>query len=414
MGGEPSHLPASLKAVTDTDRARVGRALDLIRDVLAPYVDAAMTTAHGAKWDERIASEDARRRASGRKYPVSKTDLSVLLKVIQHERIAPWAGTQSDPAGRIRSFASELLTLRNLYAHGDECLGEHDRLLDTAGRLLRMLGLPMPDGLDPEQPSSTADSQTAAIAELSQFSIYDQQLLNEVERLGPAGWRLQEIGARAFEISEIKVGRLAVANGDYDQMKQALINFVDEFGPESLDLIDETESIMSRLDDTAIALRAFALHTLDSVLWSMPDTAAIYLGRNQSRFQEEAFLDRLRWLTKHRESVVERSREIARLARQLNDGEVLPNIMIGSANFMLEIDSDPEEVLRLRRDTVERIRLLAAIDPGSDREGMLVRALRREGEQCNDMGRTDEAVRAFARADEIVDRYPTADPGLEG
>lgn len=403
--------------MTDTDRARVGRALDLIRDALAPYVDSAMTTAYSANWDDRIATEDAKRRASGRRYPVSKTDLAVLLKVLQHERLAPWWDPRSDPAGRIRSFASELLTLRNLYAHGDECSGEHDRLLDTAGRLLRMLGLPIPGGLEP----NAVNSEAPAIPAPTPLSIYDSRLADEVHRLGPTGVRLAEIWTRYAAIADCYVtgllDPLAVADGRSEPGR----GLIDELGPEVLDLLDETEAIEGRVDDHSIALRAYVLATRAQLVdFPLRDVTVGFLVRSAERYEKDAdsgieinpFIDRINRFTELLEGRVALWSEVVALARQLNDGELLPNILVVLGNFELENPSDPDDALRLTRDSVERARLLAAIDPGSDGETTLVRLLRREGALCNDLGRSDEAIRAFARADEIIDRYPTADPEL--
>ena len=410
--------------MTDTDRAKVGRALDLIRDALAPYVDTGMTAAYGTRWNDRIAAEDAKRRASGKRYPVSKTDLAVLLKVIQHERIAPWWDPQADPAGRIRSFASELLTLRNLYAHGDECKGEHHRLLDTAGRLLQMLRLPIPEALKPEQSSSAVDPETPAISAPTSLSAYDSQLLDEVLRLGPIGKRLAKIWTRIGTITSSFLtglqGPPALADRRSEQNEQ-VANLIDQLGPEVLDLIDETEAIEGGVDDHSIALRAYVLATRAQLVdFPLRDVAVGFLVRSAERYEKAAdsgietnpFVDRIDRFTELLEGRVERWREVVVLARKLNDGELLPNILIVMGNFEMETPSDPEETLRLVRDSVERARLLAAIDPGSSRETTLVQLLRREGALCNDLGRSDEAIRAFARADEIIDRYPTADPDL--
>lgn len=76
--------------MSDSERIQVGQALESISVALAPYVDEAMVNAYGDDWDEVVAEEDARRRKDGRRFPVSKTDLSVLLKALIHRRIHPW------------------------------------------------------------------------------------------------------------------------------------------------------------------------------------------------------------------------------------------------------------------------------------------------------------------------------------
>lgn len=408
--------------MTDSDRTRVGRSLDLLRDTLAPYADAAMTVAYGPGWDDRIATEDAERRGSGKKYPVSKTDLAVLLKAIQFQRIAPWGEGRSDP--RIRSFASEILTLRNLHAHGDDCSGEHDRLIDTVSRLLRLLGLPIPEGLEPERSNAEAHTATG-VAMPATASIFDGRLTAEVQRLGPTGVRLMEIWERAAAIGHsyfaIELDPLAATDGRPEQVEQAR-GLVVGLGAEVLDLLEEAATIETRIGDDSTALRALGLATSANLVdfpWDHVVVlyAQIMLARETERGGVlgdewpliEAKLDRF---TELRSARRKKWGEVVLLARKLNDGELLPNILILMGNLELSSEAEPDQALELTRDSVARARMLAAIDPGSQNETNLVRLLRREGALCNDLGRTEDAVRAFARADEIIDRYPMADPDL--
>jgi hypothetical protein len=110
----------------------------------------------------------------------------------------------------------------------------------------------------------------------------------------------------------------------------------------------------------------------------------------------------------------ERWRELARLAHQLDESSAIASGAIVLANDALLSDPKVEgdEALRLVRESIAYERMIAAMDPGTFNETYLVMDLRREGRLCNDLGRSDEATRAFARADEIIDRYPVADPGL--
>ena len=125
--------------------------------------------------------------------------------------------------------------------------------------------------------------------------------------------------------------------------------------------------------------------------------------------------DQLKLLTEMAgQSRVERWREIVQLAHQMNEGDPIANslIILGNLTLLDDLPIEDDDALPLTRDSSARARFLAGMDPGSHYETWVAVFLRREGKLCNDLGRPDEASRAFARADEIIDRYPTADPDL--
>ncbi len=126
-----------------SERTLVSEALDELCQTLQPYVDDAMSAAFGPEWPDRVADDNARRNR-GKRHPVSRNDLQVLLRQIQFQRISPWDGRGDSP--KIRAYASELITVRNNFAHNsDELHGEYPRLCDTINRLLNKLNLPVPE-----------------------------------------------------------------------------------------------------------------------------------------------------------------------------------------------------------------------------------------------------------------------------
>lgn len=119
------------------------------------------------------------------------------------------------------------------------------------------------------------------------------------------------------------------------------------------------------------------------------------------------------------ESDAERLREVIRLAAGLRDGDRLPNLLTVWGAIELFVNARKsghtgwrEEALQHLGDAITSARLIAGTNPGSDDETMLILLLRQEGELCNDLGFSDEAIQAFARADEIIARYPLADPAF--
>lgn len=456
--------------MSEIERERVGQALDLLRDALATCVDDAMALVYGPQWDERVAEEDAQRRR-GRKFPVSKNDLAVLLKAIYFKQIAPWGNVKTYP--RIRSFASEILTLRNLFSHGDDCIHEHSRLLDTANRLLQLLDLPVPGGLEPsvlarkddlddrvavaiaERPGTAIDFFSSELARFGESVEQVNDMLRRVEEIRKAAYR------RVLDLSSFEPGSPA---DDFVQSELAKTvgNTVDKsISSEVLDLLDDTyrlEDEAQEHDSAVLKVAAFFVRcallngaqglALISLAFSeirdQLDLESTAKEAEQQKYKEaRAGLDaeegrkklREEWLEesdKHRQRNdrllarlklltelvgqpdIERWRELVRLARELNEGDPTSNelILLGNLQLLDDLAIEDDEALELTRDSVARARMLAAMEPGAHYESWLVLLLRREGELYNDRGQSDDAIRAFARADEIIDRYPAADPHL--
>jgi len=117
-----------------TNQERVGKAVDLLRAGLAPYVEREFTNAHKDK-----AQAEARRllpaedRLNGPR-PIAQWDAAVLLKVMWDA----WNDVFGRTLGRAeRSLVQELREVRNRWAHQDPFTGDDAyRALDSVHRLL--------------------------------------------------------------------------------------------------------------------------------------------------------------------------------------------------------------------------------------------------------------------------------------
>ncbi len=114
-----------------SNRDRVGRALDQLRDGLLPYISTELYTNVGTNWQDQLP-------------PQAKNlqDVAVLLGLFMDH----WQGvfkkklSQSD-----RAYVSELKEARNKWAHSEPISSDDaDRYLDTAARLCRNIAAPEP------------------------------------------------------------------------------------------------------------------------------------------------------------------------------------------------------------------------------------------------------------------------------
>jgi hypothetical protein len=113
-----------------SNRDRVGRALDQLRDGLLPYISRELYQGIGSNWQESLAPN------------ISLQDVSVLLKLFMEH----WHAVFKRLLGQAdRSYVSELLDARNRWAHQEAFSSEDtDRTLDTAARLCRNIAAPEP------------------------------------------------------------------------------------------------------------------------------------------------------------------------------------------------------------------------------------------------------------------------------
>ena len=409
---------------------------------------------------ERVAEEDARRRSNGRKWPVAKNDLSVMLKILIHRRIAPWSNHRAYP--RIRAVASELLTLRNLHAHGEECLGEYARLVDTSRRLLELLGLPIPAQLTPvdrETPASKVGVESMVLASRTQVSL--SRLDKEIASLGELGeqiigviTRAGELSAQARQAFDDACADLNMQDPDWNAFTLHFNDACEPIGAAVLELLATAERAQADWFETSDphleALAQFSRCELSNPFLLAPamlnlsslniEVVELYLA-DAERLAELIESGQLedarvvsqsaagRELTRRLEEGQrliasvnndDAWRELLRRASQLSDASPMSNAFVVSANLALlhaEKDDDGNwtaEAIPYVRDAVARLRFEAGMEPGTSFESLLVQALKFEGEIYSDLGRTEEAIQSFARANEIVDRYPTSDPAVGG
>jgi hypothetical protein len=123
-----------------SNHERVGRALNLLRDGLYPYIEREMKSQYGKHWLVRASTylkEDRMRRNAAE---ILQQDLGELLNIINCE----WADVFSKPLGQAeRAFVNELKATRNHYAHGKPfSTDDTQRALDTAARLLNAFSSP--------------------------------------------------------------------------------------------------------------------------------------------------------------------------------------------------------------------------------------------------------------------------------
>jgi predicted AAA+ superfamily ATPase len=107
-----------------TNNERVGLALGLLAQGLAPYVDRECSLKYGVEWEDAVPGDGAR----------SKTDVQFLLRTMT----ATWREVFERTLGRMeRNYVSELIDARNRWAH-QETFSSDDayRALDSAERLL--------------------------------------------------------------------------------------------------------------------------------------------------------------------------------------------------------------------------------------------------------------------------------------
>ena len=115
-----------------TNHERVGRALSVMSEGLAPFVARECAAKYGASWVQAVSGADAGPAGPAKK--VSPTDAQFLLKVVWDE----WQAVFRNVLGQAdRTYVSELRDVRNRWAHQDSfSTDDAERALDTMRRLL--------------------------------------------------------------------------------------------------------------------------------------------------------------------------------------------------------------------------------------------------------------------------------------
>ena len=187
-----------------TNQERVGKAMDLLRAGLAPFVEREFKSQHQAQ-----ATEVARRyfgddRAVGKK-PVTEWDVAALLKLMWES----WNEVFGRTLGRAeRSLVQELRDCRNKWAHQEPFSSDDaDRALDSMARLLTAVS------------ATEADEVGKMKMELRRLT-FDEQVRGEKRK---AGGSLIEASATGTlkPWREIVTPHADVASGRYQQAEFA-------------------------------------------------------------------------------------------------------------------------------------------------------------------------------------------------
>ncbi|GAP99077.1 Swt1 family HEPN domain-containing protein [Leptolyngbya sp. NIES-2104] len=123
-----------------TNKERVGRALDLLRDGLYPFIDRELKNRYRSAWLTQITPTlSANRSSKSTPEQMLQEDVSLQLKLI--DRL--W----KDVFGSIfskhhRAYINELLEVRNTWAHSNFSTEDTERALDTIVRLLNEISAP--------------------------------------------------------------------------------------------------------------------------------------------------------------------------------------------------------------------------------------------------------------------------------
>jgi predicted AAA+ superfamily ATPase len=136
--------------MTISNRERVGRALDLLKDGLYPFVEREMRSTYGDKWlvaATPFVSEDRTLRRSVQQ--ILKQDISELLKLMSNQ----WREVFKKTLGNAeRSLVGELIATRNSWAHNDPfSTDDAYRALDSVSRLLAAVSAPEADEVDKQK-----------------------------------------------------------------------------------------------------------------------------------------------------------------------------------------------------------------------------------------------------------------------
>ena len=130
-----------------TNHERVGKALDLLKDGLQPFVEREMKAQHAQLWLDQVresVAETQTRLFSAKGEP--QWDSASLLSVMWNQ----WNVVFRKTLGQAeRTLVSELRDVRNRWAHQKPFTGDDAyRALDSAGRLLTAVSAPQSDEIE--------------------------------------------------------------------------------------------------------------------------------------------------------------------------------------------------------------------------------------------------------------------------
>lgn len=187
-----------------TNQQRVGKALDLLRAGLAPFVEREIRNLHQDQAEEAARRYLGDDRIVGSK-PVADWDVAALLKLMWEA----WNDVFSRTLGRTeRSLVQELRDWRNKWAHQEPFSSDDaDRALDSMARLLSAVSAPQ------------ADEIAKMKMELRRL-VFEEQVRNEKRKNG--GSLIEAASAGALKPwREVVTPHPDVASGRYQQAEFA-------------------------------------------------------------------------------------------------------------------------------------------------------------------------------------------------
>jgi predicted AAA+ superfamily ATPase len=189
-------------AITNQDR--VAKAMELLRQGLAPYTEREFKSVHKAKAGDELLRYAAEDRINGKK-PIIEWDAAALLKLVWES----WNDVFAKTLGRAeRSLVQELRDWRNKWAHQEPFSSDDtDRALDSVNRLLTAVSAPQ------------AEEVAKMKMELRRL-VFDEQVRNEKKKVGGS---LLEAAASATlkPWREVVTPHADVATGQYQQAEFA-------------------------------------------------------------------------------------------------------------------------------------------------------------------------------------------------
>ena len=151
-----------------TNQERVGKAMELLRAGLAPFVERELRSQYQARAEDEARRYIGDERGAGRK-PVAEWDVAALLKLTWEA----WNAVFGKTLGRAeRSLVQELRDWCNKWAHQEPFSGDDaDRALDSMTRLLTAIS------------AKEADDVGKMKQELRRL-IFDEQVRGEKRKAG--------------------------------------------------------------------------------------------------------------------------------------------------------------------------------------------------------------------------------------
>src|SRR5439155_1398476 len=187
-----------------TNHERVGKALDLLKAGLAPFVERELKARHGDDWAVQVrAMLDDTRLGDGKGDALQ--DVVVVLVVMDRS----WGNVFRRILGKAeRSLVNELIDVRNRWAHQEPFSGDDaDRALDSTERLLTAVS------------ASQADDVRKVKMELRR-TIFDEQVRSD--RRQSAGTAIESAAASTLKPwREVVTPHRDVASGRYQQAEFA-------------------------------------------------------------------------------------------------------------------------------------------------------------------------------------------------